>query len=85
MDPLSTLSADTTKNEMTFSNETLILAKPLRTPKTEDFPGFLWLNSGPTDIKRVRQHLSMKILGLQFWISVLPNCHFGLVIFLGEG
>lgn len=34
---------------------------------------------------RLRQHPSMRFLGLQFWITVPPNCHSGLVIYFGKG
>lgn len=46
---------------------------------------FPCLNSGPTVFKhvRVRQHPSMRLV-IQFWTTVLFNCHSGLVIYFGE-
>lgn len=92
-----TAPAPTAKG-MPFSDETLIWIKPLRAAGdleqnfwgTSGFsrpPSFFCPNSGPPVFKhvRARQRPSMKLLGLQFWITVAPNCCSGLVIYFGEG
>lgn len=72
-----------------FSEERLVLIKPLTAAITEEpqgLPGCLMPQGSQCFNVRAREHPSVSLRGLlQFWITVPPNRHSGLVIHLGEG